>query len=169
MARVSRVALNLVPPSSSFDGAFTASFISKYTHESHAPSHISVFTFACPFIASDAARVADYTLLRMLQLRDWLKVHAKDNEVPGSDVGVAKALQQNHRHHVELPCPDGSSHTLSGDDDSDTTPSPALSNSSDDSEIHLIPQAIDKGHYVVPSAAEEPAPQKPQSQSQPQP
>jgi hypothetical protein len=49
------------------------------------------------------------------------------------------------------------------------TPSPALSNSSDDSEIQPTPQAIDKGHYVAPSAAEEPAPQKPQSQSQPQP
>ncbi|KAG1756146.1 hypothetical protein EDD22DRAFT_1000798 [Suillus occidentalis] len=49
------------------------------------------------------------------------------------------------------------------------TPSPALSNSLDDSEIQLTPQAIDKDHYVAPSAAEEPAPQKPRSQSQPQP
>ncbi|KAG1748521.1 hypothetical protein EDD22DRAFT_1003858 [Suillus occidentalis] len=49
------------------------------------------------------------------------------------------------------------------------TPSPTLSNSSDDSEIQLTPQAIDKGHYVAPSTAEEPALQKPQSQSQPQP
>lgn len=55
-------------------------------------------------------------------LQDWLEVHAKDNEVPGSDVGVAKALQQYHRppHHVELPCPDGGSHALSENDDSDT-------------------------------------------------
>jgi NAD+ kinase len=99
-----------------------------------APSHISVSTFACPFVASDAARAADYTLLsptikvtpagdtllRMLQLQDWLEVHAKDNEAPGSDVGVAKALQQYHQHHIELPCPDGGGHTLSENDDSDT-------------------------------------------------
>jgi NAD+ kinase len=52
-------------------------------------------------------------------LQDWL---AKDNEVLGSEVGVAKALQPHHRpqHHVELPCPDGSSHALSENDDSDT-------------------------------------------------
>jgi ATP-dependent RNA helicase DDX6/DHH1 len=36
-------------------------------------------------------------------------------------------------------------------------------------EIQPIPQAIDKGLYVAPSAAEEPAPQKPQPQPQPQP
>ncbi|KAG2066566.1 ATP-NAD kinase [Suillus decipiens] len=55
-------------------------------------------------------------------LQDWLDVHAKDNEVLGSDVGVAKALKQHHRprHRVELPCPDGSSYALSEDDDNDT-------------------------------------------------
>ncbi|KAG1844169.1 ATP-NAD kinase-like domain-containing protein [Suillus subalutaceus] len=55
-------------------------------------------------------------------LQDWLEVHSKDNEVLGSDVGVAKALQQHHRppHHVELPCPDGGSHAFSENDDSDT-------------------------------------------------
>ncbi|KAG1748516.1 hypothetical protein EDD22DRAFT_958149 [Suillus occidentalis] len=98
------------------------------------PSHISVSTFACPFVASDAACTTDYTLLLsptikvtpagdtllcMLQLQDWLEVHTKDNEVPGSDVGVAKALQQFHQHHVELPSPDGGSHALSENDDSD--------------------------------------------------
>lgn len=36
-------------------------------------------------------------------------------------------------------------------------------------EIQPIPQSIDKGLYVAPSAAEEPAPQKSQPQPQPQP
>lgn len=55
-------------------------------------------------------------------LQDWLEVHSKDNEVLGSDVGVAKALQQHNRaqHHVELPCPDGGNHALPENDDSDT-------------------------------------------------
>ncbi|KAG1812630.1 ATP-NAD kinase-like domain-containing protein [Suillus subaureus] len=55
-------------------------------------------------------------------LQDWLEVHGKDNEVLGSDVGVAKALQQHHRpqHRVELPRPDGGSHAFSENDDSDT-------------------------------------------------
>ncbi|KAG1785535.1 uncharacterized protein HD556DRAFT_1249668 [Suillus plorans] len=51
-------------------------------------------------------------------LQDWLDVHTKDNEVPGSDVGVAKALQQRHQpqHHLEFSYPD----EVSEDDDSDT-------------------------------------------------
>jgi NAD+ kinase len=55
-------------------------------------------------------------------LQDWLEVYAKDNELPSSDVRVAKALQQCHRplHHVELPCPDGGNHALSENDDNDT-------------------------------------------------
>lgn len=55
-------------------------------------------------------------------LQDWLEVHAKENELIGSDVGVARALQQRHRpqHAVELPCPDGGSHALSENDESDT-------------------------------------------------
>ncbi|KAG1745339.1 uncharacterized protein EDB91DRAFT_1050050 [Suillus paluster] len=52
-------------------------------------------------------------------LQDWLEVHAKENELIGSDVGVARALQQR-QHTVELPCPDGGSHTLSEDDESDS-------------------------------------------------
>ncbi|KAG1729170.1 hypothetical protein EDD22DRAFT_853176 [Suillus occidentalis] len=269
MARASRVTLNLVPPNAARTADYT----------------LLLFPTIKVTPAGD-------TLLCMLQLQDWLEVHAKDNEVPGSDIGVAKALQQYHQHHVELPCPDGGSHALSENDNSDINspqlfnflimlggdgtvlftswlfqqivppvlpfalgslgfltnfdftdyqmvvdsaidsvrfgclltadrdaavgiakareemgprtdedllltpelaalaltqghrlkfscsvkscsrsrmPSPALSNSSDDSEIQLTPQAIDKGHYVAPSAAGEPAPQKPQSQSQPQP
>ncbi|KAG2097992.1 uncharacterized protein F5147DRAFT_816264 [Suillus discolor] len=51
-------------------------------------------------------------------LQDWLDIHTKDNEVPGSGVGVAKALQQHHRpqHHLEFSYPD----EVSEDDDSDT-------------------------------------------------
>ncbi|KAF9222613.1 ATP-NAD kinase [Gyrodon lividus] len=60
-------------------------------------------------------------------LQDWL--HAKEREVLGTDVGVARSLQQPHRprHHgdntvatpVELPCSDGATHMLSGNDEDD--------------------------------------------------
>ncbi|KAH7888356.1 hypothetical protein F5I97DRAFT_1804398 [Phlebopus sp. FC_14] len=62
-------------------------------------------------------------------LQDWL--HAKEKEVKGVDVGVAKSLQQHQRtiprHReghtvatpVELPCPDGTSHLLTGNDADD--------------------------------------------------
>ncbi|KAG1843233.1 hypothetical protein C8R48DRAFT_678791 [Suillus tomentosus] len=51
-------------------------------------------------------------------LQDWLDVNTKDNEVPGSDVGVSTALQQHHRpqHYLEFSYPD----EVSEDDDSDT-------------------------------------------------
>ncbi|KAF9245002.1 hypothetical protein BU15DRAFT_85813 [Melanogaster broomeanus] len=60
-------------------------------------------------------------------LQDWL--HAKEEEVLGTDVGVARSLQQPHRspHHlnnvappVELPCRDGATHMLSGNDENDS-------------------------------------------------
>jgi NAD+ kinase len=53
-------------------------------------------------------------------LQDWL--HAKEDEVLGADVGVAKSLQQHHRPQqqpVELPCPEGGSHALLGNDEND--------------------------------------------------
>ncbi|OAX36087.1 ATP-NAD kinase [Rhizopogon vinicolor AM-OR11-026] len=52
-------------------------------------------------------------------LQDWL--HAKESEVLGTNVGVAKSLQQHHRPHqpVELPCPEGGIHALSGHDEND--------------------------------------------------
>lgn len=66
-------------------------------------------------------------------LQDWL--HAKETNVLGVDVGVARSLQQPHRprHHgnsafstpVELPCRDGT-HTLSGNEDDDDPNSGSL-------------------------------------------
>ncbi|KIJ67592.1 hypothetical protein HYDPIDRAFT_108452 [Hydnomerulius pinastri MD-312] len=60
-------------------------------------------------------------------LQDWL--HAKEREVLGTDVGVARSLQQHHKPHhrddrtvatpVELPCDDGTTHLLSGNDEDD--------------------------------------------------
>jgi NAD+ kinase len=50
-------------------------------------------------------------------LQDWL--HAKEKEVLGADVGVAKSLQQHNQQPVELPCPEGGIHALSGNDEDD--------------------------------------------------
>lgn len=60
-------------------------------------------------------------------LQDWL--HAKESEVLGTDVGVARSLQQSQRPRhlsnqtvstpVEFPCRDGATHILSGNDDDD--------------------------------------------------
>jgi NAD+ kinase len=47
-------------------------------------------------------------------LQDWL--HAKESEVLGTDVGVARSLQAVSPP-VEFPCRDGATHVLSEDDD----------------------------------------------------
>ncbi|KAH0827573.1 hypothetical protein J3R83DRAFT_4296 [Lanmaoa asiatica] len=66
-------------------------------------------------------------------LQDWL--HAKESEVLGTDVGVARSLQQPRQHHqgnqevsppVELPCRDGATHILSGSEDDDDLHSGSL-------------------------------------------
>lgn len=49
-------------------------------------------------------------------LQDWL--HAKESEVLGTDVGVARSLQAVSTP-VEFPCRDGATHILSGNEDDD--------------------------------------------------
>lgn len=67
-------------------------------------------------------------------LQDWL--HAKEGEVLGTDVGVARSLQQPQRPRyqsnqavsppVELPCRDSATHTLYSNEDDDDPHSGSL-------------------------------------------